>query len=167
VSTSVHHAKGVNMFRKLTISAVVCAAVALALGGSWATAGTTDDDHVQTIVVRSDLTSFHFIDVGPTGVSPGDETTYTKKLTNQSGDTVGFLHGTCVVITVAGNNPQSAECQSTTRLGRRTLEVDGLDRLTEPQTFAIVGGTGLYREAGGVFVAGGGPNGDDVYEIRL
>ena len=156
------------MFRKLIISGVVCGAVALALGGSWATAGTTDDDHVQTIVVKSELTSFHFIDVGPTGVSPGDETTFTKKLTNESGDTVGFSHGTCVVITVAGKNPQSAECQSTVRLGRGTLEVDGLDRLKEPQTFAIVGGTGLYREAGGVFVAGGAANGTaDLFEIRL
>ena len=156
------------MFRKIAISGVVCAIVALALGGPWATAGTTDDDHVQTIVVKSELTSSHFIDVGPTGVSPGDETTFTKKLTNQSGDTVGFGHGTCVVITVAGTNPQSAECQSTVSFGRGTLEVDGLDHLKEPQTFAIVGGTGLYREAGGVFVAGGAANGTaDLYEIRF
>lgn len=156
------------MFRKIMISGGVCAAVALAFGGSWAAAGTTDSDQVQTIVVKSDLTSFHFIDIGPAGVSPGDETTFTKKLTNLNGDTVGVTHGTCVVITVAGTDPQSAECQSTTRLGRGTLQVGGLDHLTEPQSFAIVGGTGRYRDAGGVFVAGGAANGAaDLFEIRL
>ena len=110
------------MFRKLIISGVVCGAVALALGGSWATAGTTDDDHVQTIVVKSELTSFHFVDVGPSGVSPGDETTYTKKLTTPAGNVIGFTHGTCVVITVAGTEPQSAECQSTNRFGGGTTQ---------------------------------------------
>jgi hypothetical protein len=156
------------MFRKIAISGVVCAIVALALGGSWATAGTTDDDHVQTIVVKSELTSFHFVDVGPSGVSPGDETTYTKKLTTPAGNVIGFTHGTCVVITVAGTEPQSAECQSTNRFGGGTIEVDGLDHLKEPQTFAIVGGTGRYRDAGGVFVAGGAANGTaDLFEVRL
>jgi hypothetical protein len=156
------------MFRRLIILGAVCGTVALALGGSWAAAGTTNDDHVQTIVVKSELTSFHFVDVGPRGVSPGDETTYTKKLTTLSGDVVGFSHGTCVVITVVGNDPQSAECQSTTRLGRSTLEVDGLDHLKEPQAFAIVGGTGRYRDAGGVFIAGGAANGAaDLFEVRF
>ena len=60
---------------------------------------------------------------------------------------LGSATGTCVVITVAGKDPQSAECQSTVRLGRGTLQVDGLDHLKEPQTFAIVGGTGRYRDA--------------------
>ena len=73
------------MVRKLIISGVACGAAALALGGSWAAAGTTDADQVQTIVVKSELTSFHFVDVGPAGVSPGDETTYTKKLTTPAG----------------------------------------------------------------------------------
>jgi hypothetical protein len=155
------------MVRKIMMSGVVCAAVALALSGSWAAAGATDDDHVQTIVVKSNLTSFHFVDVGPAGVSPGDETTFTKKLTTPNGGVVGFSHGTCVVITVLGNDPQSAECQSTVRIGRGTLQVDGLDRLKEPQTFAIVGGTGRYRDAGGVFVAGGAANGADLFEIRF
>jgi hypothetical protein len=152
----------------MIISGAACAAVVLVFGGSWAAAGATDDDHVQKLVLKSELTSFHFVDVGPSGVSPGDETTYTKKLTNLAGDVVGFSHGTCVVITVAGKDPQSAECQSTNRLRRGTIEIDGLDRLKEPQTFAIVGGTGHYGDASGQFVAGGALNGTaDLYEIRF
>jgi hypothetical protein len=156
------------VFRKVMISGAVCAVVALALGGSWAAAGTTDGDHVQTIVVKSTLTSFHFVDLGPKGVSPGDETTFTKRVTNLAGDTIGSSQGTCVVITAVQNNPKSAECHSTFHLGQGTLQVDGLDHLKEPQAFAIVGGTGRYRDAGGVFVSAGAANGTaDLFEIHL
>ena len=164
--SSTRRREGGHMFLRLIILGAVCGTVVLALSGPWDAAGTTKDDHVQTIVVKSELTSFHFVDVGPPGVSPGDETTFTKTLTKPTGGVAGFSHGTCVVITVVGNDPQSAECQSTIRLGRGTLEVDGLDHLKEPQTFAIVGGTGRYRDAEGVFIAGGAENGAaDLFEV--
>jgi hypothetical protein len=62
-------------------------------------------------------------------------------------------------------NPTSAECQGTTRFGHGTIQTAGVDHLTEPQAFAIVGGTGRLRDAAGQVIAGGGPGGADVYEV--
>ena len=153
--------------QKLLVFALAGAAVTLALGGSFASGATSsDDDHKQRIVVVSTLTSFHFIDVGPQGVSPGDETTITKSFKDASGTVVGFGHGNCVVITVnKQGDPTSAECQATTRFRGGTIQFGGVDHLTEPQAFAIVGGTGKFRQAEGQVIAGGGPGGADIYEI--
>jgi hypothetical protein len=152
--------------RKLVLLGMLGVAGALAFGGSFASGATSADGHVQRIVVVGTLTSFQFIDVGPTGASPGDETTFTKTFKNESGTVVGFGQGNCVVITVKQGNPTSAECQSTTRFnGRGTIQQAGVDHLTEPQAFAIVGGTKEFRQAEGQVIAGGGPNGADIYEV--
>jgi hypothetical protein len=152
--------------RKLVLLGMVGVAGALALDGSFASGATSADDHSQTIVAVGTLTSFHFIDVGPAGASPGDETTFTKTFKNQSGGVVGFGQGNCVVVTVKQGNPTSAECQVTTRFdGKGTIQEAGIDHLTEPQAFAIVGGTGQFRQAEGQVIAGGGPGGADIYEV--
>jgi hypothetical protein len=157
-----------GVMQKLLVFALAGAAVALALSGSFASGATSsDDDQTQRIVVVSTLTSFNFVDVGPQGVSPGDETTFTKTFKDTGGTVVGFGHGSCVVITVdRQGNPTSAECQITTRFGHSTIETAGVDHLIEPQTFAIVGGTGRFRGADGQVIAGGGPGGADVYEVE-
>jgi hypothetical protein len=150
---------------KLALLGLVGAGAALALGGSFASGATTSDNHIQRIVVVSTLTSFHFIDVGPPGVSPGDETTFTKTFKNAGGTVVGFGHGNCVVITVNRGNPASAECQLTTKFDGGTIQEAGVDHLREPQAFAIVGGTGQFRQAEGQVIAGGGPGGADIYDV--
>ena len=150
---------------KLVLLGLVSACAALAFGGSFASGATSMDGHVQRIVVVSTLTSFHFIDLGPQGVSPGDETTFTKTFKNAGGTVVGFGRGNCVVITVKQGNPASAECQLTTRFDGGTIQQAGVDHLREPQAFAIVGGTGQFRQAEGQVIAGGGPGGADIYEV--
>jgi hypothetical protein len=153
--------------QKLLVFALASAAATLALGGSFASGATSsDDDHTQRIVVVATLTSFHFIDLGPKGVSPGDETAFTKTFKDSSGAVVGFGRGNCVVITAKQGNPTSAECNGTTRFGRRgTIQSAGVDHITARETFAIVGGTGQFRRAQGQVIAGGGPGGADIYEI--
>lgn len=155
--------------QKLLVFALAGVAATLVLGGSFASGATSsDDDHTQRIVAVATLTSFHFVDVGPKGASPGDETTFTKTFKNTSGTVVGFGHGNCVVITVnKQGDPTSAECQSTTKFGRGTIQSAGIDHLTSPQTFPIVGGTGRFRDAAGQIIAGGGPGEADIYEVDL
>jgi hypothetical protein len=153
--------------RKLVLLVLVSAVVALAFGGAFASGATSGDTtHHQRIVVVATVTSFHFIDLGPKGVSPGDQTAFTKTFKDSSGTVVGFGHGNCVVITAKQGNPTSAECNGTTRFGRRgTIQSSGVDHITARETFAITGGTGLFRQAHGQVIAGGGPGGADIYEI--
>jgi hypothetical protein len=155
--------------RTLTITAAAAAA-AIAMAGSIASASTTADDHVQRIDFNAVTTSFHYIDVGPAGVSPGDSTTFTKQLKNLSGKVIGSAEGTCVILTTqSGSEPvKSDECQQTFTLnGKGTLQVDGLEHPsgTGPGGFAIVGGTGHFRQAEGQLVSGTGPHGSFVFEV--
>jgi hypothetical protein len=156
--------------RMLTISAAAAVAAA-ATAGSIASASTTGDDHVQRIVVQAATTSFHYIDVGPAGISPGDSTTFTKRLKNLSGKVVGSAAGMCVILTTRpGSEPvKSDECQQTfTFTGRGALQVDGLEQNPSrpgPGGFAIVGGTGRFRQAEGQLLPGAGPGGSNIFEV--
>jgi len=151
---------------KFVLLGLVSAAAALAFGGTFASGATSPNAHVRRIVVVATLTSFHIIDLGPKGHSPGDETAFTKTFKDSSGKVVGFGEGNCVVITAKQGNPTSAECHGTTTFGDRgTIQEAGVDHLTARETFAIVGGTGQFRQAQGQVIAGGGPGGADIYEV--
>jgi hypothetical protein len=120
-------------------------------------------------VVLSAATSFHFIDVGASGVTPGDSTTFTKVLKSPGGSVVGFGQGSCVILTTqkGSDRVKSDECQQTFRLsGRGTLQVDGLEHPAgNPGAFAVVGGTGEFRQAEGQFLPSAGPGGADVFQV--
>ena len=155
--------------QKLLMFALAGVAATLVLGGSFASGATSsDDDHMQRIVAVLSLTSFHFVDVGPKGVSPGDETTFTKTFKNTSGSVVGFGHGSCVVVTVSQKgDPPAPNARARHDLATARSNPRVFDHLTSPQTFPIVGGTGRFRDAGGQIIAGGGPGEADIYEIEF
>jgi allene oxide cyclase len=106
-----------------------------------------------TITVIEHEVSEHFVDLGQSGLGPGDFFTFHNPIYNSTNTTrVGRDQGSCIRITrVLANNRGSWECSWTTFLhdGTSTVTAESPFYDTGQGTGAITGGTGVYVGAGG------------------
>ena len=136
----------------------VVAAAGLAVGGiSLATQAPANDSNPLILNFVSRATSINnFVDTGPAGLSPGDLYVFSDRLflTSAANDQVGTDDGRCVLIDPA---TLKFDCSVTnTILEAEPLvagQIMGAGQLTlvpgTTSTFAVVGGTGAYRNARG------------------
>jgi hypothetical protein len=114
--------------------------------GSFASAHTDNVTviHLTTVDVES-----HLVDVAPTGGPPslGDTLVFSENLF-RNGRRVGFTTGVCTVARVQ-HPPTAFQCQATAYLGGDQLTAQGLAFDQPSSVFAITGGTGRWRNAGG------------------
>ena len=118
--------------------------------GSFASAHTDNVTviHLTTVDVES-----HLVDVAPTGGPPslGDTLVFTENLF-RDGRRVGFTTGVCTVARTQ-HPPTAFQCQAIARVGGDQLTAQGLAFDQPSSVFAITGGTGRWRNAGGQAVS--------------
>lgn len=125
--------------------AVLAGAVLSGIGLAGASTGSGSD---QTFRVRENLTSFATVDVGPAGLSPGDEALYHFKVHTLGGRPIGINDPVCTVLTPLSGG--LAHCVGTARLTAGDLEWAGdLPRKGRRFRFSVTGGTGAFRGATG------------------
>jgi hypothetical protein len=141
-------------------SAVAIAAATLAVAGvtlaSANATGSSDDESVTTIEVYAPIAQFELIDLGPTGLSLGDQFVFTDDLlTRPGGENVGFDGGVCTVVRRdASANSDTSQCVVTFSLAGGQITSQHLITLTGGE-FAgshvgpITGGSGKFSEASG------------------
>ena len=102
----------------------------------------------QSLRVRETVTSFAQVDVGPSGLSPGDEAIYRLRIDTPSGTRIGTNNVICTILTPSAD--ALAHCVGTARFADGTLEFAGALSLHRAHAaFAVTGGTGTYDSASG------------------
>jgi hypothetical protein len=142
------------MQKKLGLGTVFALAFAVAVimvtPAASSGSGSGDDDHIQVIRVHAVTVQESFNDVGDPGPSLGDQFVSSQDF---------FRHGTkvasagvvCTLVRVEETGA-TALCQAAADFAQGQLTAQVLLHLTEgPQTstWAITGGTGHFKEAGG------------------
>ena len=91
----------------------------------------------------------HFVDVAPTGgpPSPGDTFVVSEDL-YRNGHKVGFNGAICPAVRTQ-HGPVAFQCVVTAHLDQGDLTVQGLAFERPTNVFAITGGNGRWRNAGG------------------
>ena len=87
------------------------------------------------------------IDLGATGLSLGDEFISSENIYHGSHQ-VGTANVACTVVRLAGANSLT-QCVVTAVLPHGQLTIQGANASTRTTWYAITGGTGAYRDAGG------------------
>jgi allene oxide cyclase-like protein len=131
---------------------IVAVAVLLATVGvmSLAVAAPGQD---TTLTLTSKTVQFTELDLGKKGFSQGDQFVFTDQIF-QDGKRVGLLGGTCTLVYAVGSAPgpeSRIQCVVTFDLANGQVTAQGLFAFVPPRNapFAITGGTGAYRDAGG------------------
>ena len=93
------------------------------------------------------------MDVAPTGDQPslGDSSVFSENLF-RDGHKVGISGVMCTFVRLE-HPPSALQCQISVRLGGDQLTLQGLSFDQPRNVFAITGGTGRWRNAGGQAVA--------------
>lgn len=143
------------MRKKLTLGAA--AGVVLAAGGiaGGATSASSDRGSGDVLRLVGKEVSSQFLDLGEADFSEGDQFVFTNDLLR--GDTkVGEDGGWCIVTRLTPEGANTWECHGVNSLPGGLISVQGIvtyapgeEIKAEPYQFAITGGTGRYREAGG------------------
>lgn len=148
------------MGRKLTFCAV--AALTLVVGGvAFAASASSgggrpgsDDDRMVLRLDAKEVAST-FIDLGDPDFSQGDQIAFTNDLL-RGGTKVGEDGGWCIATRLTSAGAATFKCVGSNSLPGGQLTVQGLvtygpgeEIKDEPYFFAITGGTGRYKEAGG------------------
>jgi Allene oxide cyclase barrel like domain len=128
------------------------AAVGLVIGSvSMASEGpaNSSNPHVVKVITRATAVN-DFVDTGAPGFSPGDLYVFSERVFMASApdEQVGTEDGRCVLIDPAALR---FDCSITGKLPEGEIMVAGTLTLVEgsTSTFAVVGGTGAYRQARG------------------
>lgn len=112
-------------------------------------AAAREDERVRVIRVHELFTdNFTFIDVGEPGDSPGDYGVFQDPLANpRTGTIVGAVDVQCIAA-------YADQCRGSIQLrGRGQITFDGITPLgVDPDRFALTGGTGEFKGAGGVLI---------------
>jgi hypothetical protein len=131
---------------------IVAVAVLLGIVGvmSLATAAQGQD---TTLTLTAKVIQFTELDLGTKGFSQGDQLVFFDQLFMR-GKQVGVDGGTCTVVRAVGATPgpeSYIQCVVTFDLPKGQITAQGLFPLQPPRRapFAITGGTGAYRDAGG------------------
>jgi hypothetical protein len=108
----------------------------------WSEAGTGK----ATIPITDRVLAVTRIDVGPKGVSPGDEEIIRSRLLERgTGKTIGRSELVCTFV----DSGRSRVCRGTYILPKGDLAVGGSLLYRQFYDLAVVGGTGLYDNARG------------------
>ena len=135
------------MFRRLLAAAGVAGVVAFVVGGGALAVASNSggDGPAQTITVIEKSGSSHFLDLGKSGFSIGDEFTFNSVFWNADQTArVGANHGYCVALT-----QRLSHCAGTARLMGGTIEFAGNVSNSSQFRIAITGGTGPFKGAEG------------------
>jgi hypothetical protein len=126
---------------------LVVVAVLLGTFGVMTFAVASPTDRTTVLHLQATVVEETFIDTGEEGFSIGDQAVASQDLT-MGGRRVGTQGYTCQV-TRTGEDPR-ARCVAVYELPRGQVTVQALIvPFADDATFAITGGTGAYRDAGG------------------
>ena len=116
---------------------------------SFASFASARTDNVTVLHLTAVEVESHFVDIAPTGGPPslGDQAIFSENLF-RDGRRVGFDGGVCTFVRVE-HPPAAVQCVVTARIGGDQLTVQGLAFDQPRNVFAITGGTGRWRNAGG------------------
>jgi hypothetical protein len=122
---------------------------------SFATLASARTDHVTVLHFTARQVELHFVDVAPTGGLPslGDTFVVSEDL-YRDGHKVGFNGAICPAVRTQ-HDPVAFQCVATAHLDQSDLTVQGLAFQQPTNIFAITGGTGRWRNAGGQVVVQG------------
>jgi len=135
--------------------AVIFLTTLLAATLSFATFASAHTDNVTVLHFTARQVELHFIDVAPTGGPPslGDTFVVSEDL-YRNGHKVGFNGAFCPAVRTQ-HGPVAFQCVVTGRLAEGDLTVRGMAFEQPTNVFAITGGTGRWRNAGGQVVVQG------------
>jgi hypothetical protein len=136
-------ARRAPMLKPLVIAAIA-AALAVAAGGTLATASSTQAPVSLSLVAVDLPKTERFVDAGAKGDSPGD-TIFFRETLLRNGRKAGTSAVMCVFV-----SQNEGRCHGTLRLGSGTLEASGGARFGGRFSLPVVGGTGTYAGAAGV-----------------
>ena len=119
---------------------------------SFASFASAHTDNVKVLHLRGVQVESQFVDAATTGEEPslGDTFVLSENLF-RDGKKVGISGVVCTFVRVE-RPPGAVECVITARLGSDQLTVQGLSFDQPRNVFAITGGTGRWRNAGGQVV---------------
>jgi len=120
---------------------------------SFASFASAKTDNVTVLHLTAVDVESHFVDVAPTGGPPtlGDSFVGSENLF-RDGRKVGFTGLVCTAVHVE-HPPFAFQCQATARIGGDQLTAQGFAFDQPSSVFAITGGTGRWRNAGGQAVS--------------
>jgi hypothetical protein len=128
----------------LAVAALAVPAVAIAKGHG--------HHHGRTFTLHAVEVTDEFLDLGATGLSPGDQAVFATAV-SRDGRPEGPTGGSCTVTSVNSDNTFTASCQATAQLRGGLLTTQALvtfnEGLQPPFKLAITGGTGEYSGASG------------------
>jgi hypothetical protein len=119
---------------------------------SFASFASAHTDNVAVLHLRGVQVESQFVDVAPKGDGPslGDAFVLSQNLF-RDGNKVGISGVVCTFVRIQ-HPPGAVECVITARIGGDQLTVQGLSFDQPRNVFAITGGTGRWRNAGGQVV---------------
>ena len=119
---------------------------------SFASFASAHTDDVKVLHLRGVQVESQFVDVAPKGPEPslGDSFVLSENLL-RDGHKVGISGVVCTFVRLQ-HPPSAVECVITARIGSDQLTVQGLSFDQPRNVFAITGGTGRWRNAGGQVV---------------
>jgi hypothetical protein len=119
---------------------------------SFASFASAHTDNVKVLHLTGVQIESNIVDVAPTGEEPslGDSLVFSENLL-RDGRKVGISGGVCTFVRLE-NPPSALQCVITARIGSDQLTVQGLPLDQPRNVFAITGGTGRWRNAGGQVV---------------
>ena len=119
---------------------------------SFASFASAHTDDVKVLHLRGVQVESQLVDVAPEGPEPslGDSFVLSENLL-RDGHKVGISGVVCTFVRLQ-HPPSAVECVITARLGSDQLTVQGLSFDQPRNVFAITGGTGRWRNAGGQVV---------------
>ena len=153
------------MLKRATVAAVAAAALVgtvLAVTAS----GSTSSTGAATIRLHliEHPVNEHVVDLPPAGDSQGDQFPFSNLLFNAANTRqVGRDQGNCI-----RTNPRRGEwqCSWTNKIADGQITVEGPFYDTRDSRLAIIGGTGIYRDAHGTMLLHARPDGYDfVFSI--
>jgi hypothetical protein len=119
---------------------------------SFASFASAHTDDVKVLHLRGVQVESQFVDVAPEGPEPslGDSFVLSENLL-RDGHKVGISGVVCTFVRLQ-HPPSAVECVITARIGSDQLTAQGLSFDQPRNMFAITGGTGRWRNAGGQVV---------------
>jgi hypothetical protein len=140
----------------VTALALVLLWGSLATASAATTTGSSNDGRVTTIHFIARTIDSAQLDLGPQGVSMGDQAIFTDELF-QDGRRLGEGHGVCTITRITGTAPSRTltnECLITGILARGQITIQGSfvfpeQGMAAPHRLAVTGGTDAYRTARG------------------
>jgi hypothetical protein len=133
--------------------AVIFLAALLVTTLSFASFASAHTDNVTVLHLTTRVVENQPVDVAPTGGAPslGDYFVASENVF-RDGRKVGFSGVMCTFVRLE-HPPSALQCQVSVRLGSDQLTLQGLSFDQPRNVFAITGGTGRWRNAGGQAVA--------------